>query len=362
MSDSYIDRSWESVPRGIQTSLAAGWRNGMPATASALYGRWWQLETWLRSLVYVELRAAYGPEWANQLPPHAEKRQGREADMPHMHTPDASAQLAYTDATALFDVIEQHWQLFEPSLLPNSIWHGRVDELRHIRNRIGHCRRPHADDLPRLEQTLRDLEAGAFRAIATYNRRLSPSPSSDPVYEAWGHRRHEDAMRLVTHAAGQYQTQFRLSVSRRPKSTLLAVGKPVSGVPGYLWHASWFMGGNRELDLRGFWDDWHAETHREHFVLACASSPSDIEVSFSAVDDPTRVADAIGGCFDAVLRNLQPRSDLHLDLEEIVRQNARWIGRYGSIDARLQPGGLWSIVDDSTTPISIFAAEATAGQ
>jgi hypothetical protein len=33
-----------------------------------------------------------------------------------------------------------------------------------IRHRIGHVRRPHDDDLNRVEQALRDLEHGAFVA------------------------------------------------------------------------------------------------------------------------------------------------------------------------------------------------------
>jgi hypothetical protein len=41
------DPEWDSVPHDFRNALKASWVNGMPPMASALYGRWWQLETWL---------------------------------------------------------------------------------------------------------------------------------------------------------------------------------------------------------------------------------------------------------------------------------------------------------------------------
>src|SRR5467141_404559 len=142
----------------------------MPPSAAALYSRWWQLETWLRSLVYVELRAAYGPQWASRLPPPSEDRRLKDEEFRYMATPDAQARLAYADVSHLFNIIKDDWPLFEDALLKKEVWAGRTVELSNIRNRIGHCRRPHVDDLSRLEQTLRDLEGGTFRAAAAFNR------------------------------------------------------------------------------------------------------------------------------------------------------------------------------------------------
>lgn len=145
---------WAGLPESIRSAICTAWQNGMPSSASALYARWWQLETWLRSLVYVELRAAFGAEWISELPKHSEKRRQGDEAFRYMATPDAQAVLAYTDASGLFEIMEAHWSLFEGALLEKGVWSGRTVELRNIRNRIGHCRRPHADDLARLEQTL----------------------------------------------------------------------------------------------------------------------------------------------------------------------------------------------------------------
>jgi hypothetical protein len=141
---------WAALPHDVRHAIAVAWRNGMPPAASALYARWWQLETWLRSLVYVELRAAYGREWAKRLSKLSEKRRLSDEAFRYMATPDAQALLAYTDAADLFEIIEADWPLFEDALLQQAVWAGRTVELRNIRNRMGHCRRPHADDLSRL--------------------------------------------------------------------------------------------------------------------------------------------------------------------------------------------------------------------
>jgi hypothetical protein len=93
---------WAELPDEIRDAIAAPWEMGMPPSATALYGRWWQLETWLRSLVYVELRAAYGTKWVTTLPAYSEKRWLTDEAFGYTATPDAKAQLAYADARALF--------------------------------------------------------------------------------------------------------------------------------------------------------------------------------------------------------------------------------------------------------------------
>jgi hypothetical protein len=60
---------------------------GVPGYASALHARWWQLETWLRSLAYVELRSKFGSDWTKQISQKAlryAKNEARLAYMPSM--------------------------------------------------------------------------------------------------------------------------------------------------------------------------------------------------------------------------------------------------------------------------------------
>src|SRR6266568_3630987 len=79
------------LPSALRRSISSGWRGDVPAIATALYGRWWQIDTWLRSLVYVELRTNFGPVWVNEIPSVSEDRQLGERTLQHMPTPDIHA-------------------------------------------------------------------------------------------------------------------------------------------------------------------------------------------------------------------------------------------------------------------------------
>ncbi|MGA3890670.1 Swt1 family HEPN domain-containing protein [Ralstonia nicotianae] len=331
----------------VQRALSAGWNNsGMPATASALYSRWWQLETWLRSLVYLELRSATGSVWADMLPGASANRQQKDEEYRHMRTPDAQDQLAYLDAGPLLQLTLDQWPLFGLYLPTQKIWEGRIEELKAIRNRIGHCRRPHGDDLDRLEQTLRDLEGGAFRATSAFNEQSRPRPEwSDVLVRDWIHGEHAEA-RLIEHANRQYETAFRLSLSRRPWAERLAPNERQLGCrPGYVWHACWYFRGGRSFNLAKFWRD--LEFDKGPIMLVCANSPSSLQVSFSALEDQKEVSDIIGRSFDAALTNLQ-----HRPTED---DYAEWVQRYSNVDPRVHVATPWASIDPSTE-VSIFGA------
>ena len=150
---------------------------GVPVSALAFYARWWQLETWLRQLVYMELRAKYGLGWLKHLAKTAPTRAAKDEINTYMATPDASNVLAYLDVADLFGLIasDEHWPLFEPSLLPRTRWDGAVEELRDLRNRNAHCRRPHADDLNKIEQTLRSVALESLSKRTTFATRSHPT-------------------------------------------------------------------------------------------------------------------------------------------------------------------------------------------
>jgi Swt1-like HEPN len=236
------DCNWKGVAPEVQRGIQAAWAHGMPPLASALYGRWWQLESWLRSLLYVELRSELGSAWGDALPKISESRQQGEIEFRYMATPDAENRLAYADASALFKITLERWNLFASSLPAKSVWTGRVEELLAIRNRIGHCRRPHSDDLARLEQTLRDLNGGAFAATAAFNdQRRANENWNDALVDGWVRKRHDTAVRLIQHAERQYETAFELRYSRRRWAKSTGQEQTVSGIPGYIWHAFWYF-------------------------------------------------------------------------------------------------------------------------
>lgn len=345
--------TWERLPDEVRRALTAGWRQDVPPEATALYARWWQLERWLRDVVYVELRAQHGVRWDAVVPTLAERREASDQTQRHMRSPDAHTRLAYLDTGPLFDLLDEHWPLFEHALLDDrAVWRGRVVELRKIRNRIGHCRRPHPDDLPRLEQTLRDLDTPAFNTVAAYNRQREPdSALPDPVVDAWIRASHPDAARLVNHANANHDVGFALRYSRRPWAKGLTAGTSVSGNAGYLWHAAWYLG-RTELEPRRLWADNRLDPYRDLVVFVTCNDSSAVEVSFAAVDDPSRIADGIGAFFDSVLVNDSHRPAR--DLADAGEGYERWVAANNDLDSRVQVASAWSIVDETTTPITMF--------
>jgi hypothetical protein len=341
------DSDWQKLSAQVQRALSASWNNSeMPAEASALYSRWWQLETWMRSLVYLELRSAKGSAWADVLPTTSADRQQRDEEYRHMRTPDAQDQLAYLDAGPLLQLTLDQWSLFRLYLPAQKIWAGRIEELKAIRNRIGHCRRPHGDDLDRLEQTLRDLEGGAFQATSSFNDQSLPNQEwSDVLVRDWVHEEHSEA-HLIGHARKQYDTTFRLMLSRRPWATYLTENEVKLGCrPGYVWHACWYFRGGRSFNLSRFWRD--LPLNRGLIMLVCADTSSSLQVSFSALEDQKQVSDVIGISFDAALTNLGGRL--------CEGDYVEWARRYSNVDPRVHVATPWASISREMEGVSIFS-------
>lgn len=322
---------------------------GVPAKALAFYGRWWQLENWLREVVYVELRARYGVDWVEHLQGTAHKRLAAGQQNAYMASPDDQELLAYADVGALFDLIEDNWELFSPLLPPLQRWRGRADELRELRNRNAHCRRPHADDLARLEQALRDLERGAWLFYSTYLDTKSALQSQDAVGRAWIKGRHPTAQRLLgsRHAERKYETRFWLERSVRPWADA-PDPKKISGTPGVLWYARWSIAGH-ELNVADLWRQLHDRGQTHRYLIHLLFDLGSVVATFAAVDDPQAVADAIGGVFDAILESTHPFR--HAQWEEWEQRSFHGAD---ALPTLVQVQGAFAVVNPHRPPVSLF--------
>jgi hypothetical protein len=157
---------------------------------------------------------------------------------------------------------------------------------------------PHQDDLTRIEQTLRDLERGAFIACASYNSTIIPSADkqNDAVSFGWLRQNHPTA-RLIEHAADQYGTQLLLRAGRRPWAKW---PDSMSNPAGILWHVSFLMR-NRRVDVSDFWHARGFAIAKPLVVHLVADDPSMISLTFAAADDDQAIADAIGGALETLL-------------------------------------------------------------
>jgi hypothetical protein len=273
-----------------------------------------------------------------------------------MASADADDVLAYADVSDLFKLVEANWSLFEFYLPPRERWIGRTDELRELRNRNAHCRRPHRDDVARIEQTLRDLEAGAWRFyqsyLDTYNIEL---PAKDPVPRAWRDGRHDVADRLLGHAERQYDVRFRLRASSRPWISVPAEPDRLSGREGVLWHATWILGDweVRPLDL---WEDIRAHPPLDDLIVHLLLDETRVTATFSALDDPTAIADAVGRLFETILEvGLRRRPSA--SFEDVERYAEERREEVADLPARVQALTPLTLIDPLNPPqFSIFGA------
>jgi hypothetical protein len=156
----------------------------------------WQLENWLRTIVYVELRANQ-VDWEAPIegkvqnwPPRSLKNDKR---LHHMATPHQAA-LSYLTFGELWDVVSSptHWALFAPYFPPKDNTDVRIAEVKAIRNRIAHFREPHVNDLARLELFIKDMEPGIRKFCSRYTvDKVPKNPAVDKVSQQlekdWDH-------------------------------------------------------------------------------------------------------------------------------------------------------------------------------
>lgn len=324
--------------------------SGLAPAALTVAARWWQLESYLRQLVYIELRAKYGPDWRLHLAPRVTNRAAETASQfSYMASADDDHLLAHLDVSALFDLISTHWSECQHGIgLPETTWAGRVFELKAIRHRMAHGRRPHADDTNRIEQTLRDLEPGAHRALHSYvDYQVVRGDLDDPVVADWCHGGHE-LSQLIEHGHDRRGIHFDLCLSRRPWAD--GRTRPITGSPGFYWIMHVVLDRSRI-----YLDDYYAESGVRvtmpmigHIV---EPDPRSLLVTFPAVGDPIEISDSIGRCFEAVFaasRPIGPTED----------EDWRPWRLHNRFDSRLDGAGMLSVLSglDSSQPITLFEA------
>jgi hypothetical protein len=141
----------------------------MPSDAPITYIYLWQLETWLRQMVYVELKSELGKEWtgASQLP-KAEKSRQSDVILTHMPGPEQQL-LSFSSLTELSSIIEARWDLFSPYLPPKYIWSAKLSEVEQVRHRVAHYRYGNSADSARVVNFLRDIDHGFWHFCTSYN-------------------------------------------------------------------------------------------------------------------------------------------------------------------------------------------------
>jgi hypothetical protein len=141
--------------------------------------RLYQLETWMREMAYLELKAFYGTDWWEfvkgldrpAVPVHfAEKYRTKDKQHPHTSTPENDP-LWFISLDTLLKIMlhPKIWGRFQTYFTTRKILQIKFEEIAQIRNRVAHCRSLHQYDVRRVEQLMLDLDHGFWRFCTSYS-------------------------------------------------------------------------------------------------------------------------------------------------------------------------------------------------
>jgi hypothetical protein len=272
----------------------------VPKRVLATYSRLWQLETWLRRMIYIELRALLGDDWSQDFPAssvsfEADKR------LTHMPTPEMNA-LSYAPLSKLEGVIKQHWGCFSPYLPPQDLWFAKLTEVSQVRHRVMHFRAGHADDHQRVIQLLRDIDQGFWRFCTSYN---DPQPilpaTDDPVvshslpYDPFPWTEVEDKKwARIGIADPSIVVSMTVEVLRRPWVGWL---HQVDGKPGSMYDVQFHARDGHKFDYGAFLHNTRAiHPHVAHFCLG--SLENSVRITIPALLGSAKVIEIVDRVFD----------------------------------------------------------------
>lgn len=243
----------------------------LPPRILSTYARLWQLETWLRRMIYLELHSLLGDEWSKVVK-NIDHSLKADKHLTHMSTPEEDP-LSYAPFTELQRLVEQYWPQFSPFLPPKDIWKARLKEVNQIRNRVAHFRRGHVDDLQRVMQLQRDVDQGFWRFCTSYNdsHPVLP-PTDDPVtkkflgYDPFPYTEVEDKSWVrVGHADPSMILSLQIQILRRPWAE---VQRRANGQAGYLYDVQLFPRDQRTYNSKKFLEATHSvHPHLVHICL-----------------------------------------------------------------------------------------------
>jgi hypothetical protein len=274
----------------------------VPVKMVNTYARLWQLETWLRTMLYVELRALLGDGWAAGLKANSSSFLA-DKSLTHMPTAEMNA-LSYAQLSQLLKLIGGHWDCFAMYFPPKTLWEAKLQEISQIRHRTAHFRVGHADDLARLKQFLRDIDKGFWRFCTSYNDMDPIFPQDrDPVTK---HFLPLDPLPWV-----EFQPKNWAQIGMRDKS--LPVGLSVrtqqrpwatepfkAGEPGGLYDLYFFAQDGRAFNLPRFLEA--TQSRHKHLVHLCLESDgASVRLTIPSLLGATTVIELVQYFYDAAV-------------------------------------------------------------
>ncbi|HEX2875936.1 MAG TPA: Swt1 family HEPN domain-containing protein [Polyangiaceae bacterium] len=288
---------------------------GLPERNLETYARLWQLETWLRELVYVHLRAKAGDAWEGYVQ-QADRPKTNDKRLTHMPTAEEN-QLSYAQLSQVRRIITDNWSMFESYLPPQNVWEAKLDEVAQIRHRVAHFRTTHADDLARVVQLLRDIDAGMWRFCTSYN---DPNPvlppDKDPVVAAFQGLEcfpwtevGSDRWARVGHADPEQRVLLQTEVLSMPWASWQL---PIAGREGFLYSVLIYARGHHNHDFKRLLEN--TRRLHNHVVHVClGGDQKSFRLAIPAVLGTDAVSKIITAFYDAAMNTLRPGLDMLAD-------------------------------------------------
>ncbi|MFW8590802.1 Swt1 family HEPN domain-containing protein [Glaciecola sp. 2405UD65-10] len=290
-----------------------------------LYARLWQLEKWLREMVYVELKAKKGRSWFN----FNKTKKTYESDKSVTHIPTSNDNpLSFTTFTELIKLIQNNWDLFSEYLPPKCIWEVKLEEIVHIRNRVAHFRSGHTDDIERLLQLMRDIDNGFWKFCTDYNN-LQPvvPPDKDIVAKAYVDLNPFSFKEVAPNEWAQIGSappdlRYIVSISsqRRRWAEKSVV---IDGTPGYIYDLSIHLRDNRQFEYSKFL----AETtrYKAEIIHICLDTfSSTVRVTIPAILGSEKVCKIIDGLINITEHSITIHRPTNSDDNSVQKLSEEW--------------------------------------
>ena len=307
----------------------------IPLERLSTYTRLWQFESWLRMMVYVELRARYGDIWKDKLKWRNRNAYKNDKALSHMPTRE-DLPTSYMQLADHLETISANWYLFKSYLPPRNLWKAKLIELSQIRHRIAHFRLGHNHDLDRVEQLLRDADKGFWRFCTTYNAtlpilpqskdvvikqflHLDPFPYNEVKPNTWARLGFADP-NLVVSATFEIMRRNWLNS---------AVPTQVAGKYGYFYDMTLCARNNREFEYQQFLEN--TKKLHQHLCHICLDSDRcSIRITIPAVLGKTSIVRMIeillaSAHSSARPASIRPAHTAVADIEAISQQRIRMV-------------------------------------
>ena len=283
MNKRFAMKDFDSIKKIYEESSQA------PGDTLALYNRLWQLETWLREMVYVELRT-FEKDWENYLPrAKGEYPRSKDKRLTHMATAQESL-LAYLTFSDLWNIIldDKLWDCFSLYFPPKDILKGKIEEMSQIRHRVAHFRMPHQDDLRRTELFLRDIDQALWKFCTSYNKAFPvPLSENNPLVTRFSRVDQFPFLELYpAGAAGPRSSNAVLSVtierSIRPWVNLGTLNRPPVSEAGMIYHVLIFALDQRTMKYKEILQ-FTKEVHKNCIHIILGSLGESLTLTFPSI-------------------------------------------------------------------------------